>query len=239
MDLVTIFSSISKIAIVAFVITFIVIAYEIYLLSKKKEVVYEENPEVALPDFTEGNLKKIKSTPISHNYAKEALSKKQIALLGALLIVFGVTASAGLLYVQQNYQTPDEAIAPIPGEQLDEDTPELPPTSTPAVEVQNFDTLSTSATPSVTLTTTPSAASISGTLTLTPSPSLAPSSSLSPSPSLSATPTLSQQPEASPSSSQTTPTEAPTELPESGTIMALTIGMVLLAIALIGFGLVM
>jgi hypothetical protein len=186
MDVFSLLSYINKVSLLAFVVTTLVVGYQVYLL--KKEKTKEQTPTI--PDFKERNnsheaanftglpasltVKEVKKV----NYSK--LVFLIISLLTVMVIVFV------LFLIRQNSSVRKEALISPTAAVLPTATPK-PKAPSPTVKPIVKPTVTLSPSPTVSLSTSPAASPSSMLLSsLSPSPAASPSStllsSLSPSP---------------------------------------------------------
>ncbi|OGK22047.1 hypothetical protein A3C23_03105 [Candidatus Roizmanbacteria bacterium RIFCSPHIGHO2_02_FULL_37_13b] len=97
MDLLLIFKSVNKIAIIAFLITFIAIIYEIYLLVNEKN----QSAKPIIPDFRGSNkIPSVKVARLQSKHENIILSrpnKRLIIILFIILITFGIIYAMGFI----------------------------------------------------------------------------------------------------------------------------------------------
>jgi hypothetical protein len=112
-------SSISKVAIVAFLFTFIAILIELYLISRKDKV-KKEKKDVVLPEFTEGTFKpldNVKNSPLAVKKAAidraphEMSAKYVVGLISLCAIVF-IGVAMSIVFKGNQDQIVDQA--PLP-----------------------------------------------------------------------------------------------------------------------------
>ena len=223
MDAIGLISSVSRLAIAAFVITLIVVSYEVFLISRRKrQQPIVESHDVSIPEFQADARPGTFSPLVVDEVAKESFSlgSRRIPKSHAyVLLGLGIVAVMGagfLIYKRSTLSSPDvklSSISPTPrgGEQAPEPTDLL--TGSPS---------GNSVTPGLRITLSPTPTSAT---TTEPSPTSTPLI-VSPRP----TGLLSNNlPTVSPTSTQTSPTAQPTstisvtakpttnQLPQAGT----------------------
>ncbi|MBP9816217.1 hypothetical protein KBD09_03225 [Candidatus Woesebacteria bacterium] len=130
-------SSISKVAVVAFLFTFVAILIELFLISRKEKK-KEEKKDVILPDFKENSFKSadtVSNTPLTVKKAAIEKSSKQISakyvigLVGLCVLVFIVIAVSIIYKGNQQEELVDQV--PLPTRAA---RPSIAPTVTQGVE---------------------------------------------------------------------------------------------------------
>lgn len=185
MDAVSIISSVSKIAILAFAVTLGVVAYEVFVLVKKHQAEQRPDDHVDLPDFDSAapidkHFTEISVTPgqapVAAATTAPVSSKLPVALVGIVCLV--LIAGAGyFFYSRSRASTSEQKVkSPIADSQR---TPTQKPTAVPTR------TPSPTATPTVLPTATPTL-KLTPTILLTASP--VPTGALSPTAGASTTP---------------------------------------------------
>lgn len=255
MDIIGLISSVSRLAIAAFVITLAVVAYEVFLISRRKrQTALSESHDVAIPEFSAEARPGTFSPIVVDEVAKNTFSmgSRRIPRSQAyVLLGLGVLLVAGagfLIYKRSTLFSPDVKISSVKPTQVQdqardtEDTDLLKGSTdggvsnlTPSLTVSRAvtPTPTGSVTPSVTPSTTP-VATVSvptgspSNNTVTPSPTL---------PSMSPTPTVSLTPKAT-STISTTPIPTTQNLPQAGTYQNMLV-LSLVSIAVIYLALIL
>ncbi len=237
--LITILSSISKIAIVAFLFTFIAILIELYLISRKEKV-KKEMKDVVLPEFTEGvfkPLENIKNSPITVKKAaidkapKEVSTKYVVGLIGLCVVVFIIVA-VSIAFKSNEEEVVDQTLptrAPKPSVvQM-----QVSPTDDPEVDEDEVALLTfEDEEDASTLAQAPSPTSYFPTTIPTKTVSLVPTNILVvPSKSLTLTPVITSSATATPTKKAAVPTLLKTGSDYNASLVAIAVSFALIAIA--------
>lgn len=158
MDLISAISSISKLAIVAFGITFAFVAYEIFVIMREKRNEMKDEKDVSVPEFNQTESAGHNFTDLPQAQVSQApvgithrISKNYLILVGGLIIL--IAAIFGIFVYQKSQVKPVdvalEEISPIGDDQIE-----------------------SSVTPADSINLPPQDATQSGTVTETPTPTL-------------------------------------------------------------------
>lgn len=235
--LITILSSISKIAVVAFLFTFIAILIELYLISRKERV-KKEKKDVVLPEFTEGVFKQVdevKNSPIEIKKAAvdkaphEMSTRYVVGLIGLCVLVFIIVAIS-IAFKSSQEEVVDTSVS-IPTIAPKPTAMQAFPTDDPAIVDDEAELLTFEDEEDVDiLAQAPSPTSFIPTTSPTTSISLVPTT-VTPTKLLTLTPVITSAATATPTKKATTPTLLKTGGDYNASLFAAVISFALIAIA--------
>lgn len=233
MDFLGLISSVSRLAIAAFVITLVVVAYEVFLIARRKRLAPVKDSSIAVPEFT-GDAKPGTFSPVvlgesakqPFTLASRKISRHYVYILLVLLVLIVVGAGI-LIYKRSTLSSPDVKVSNT----TPAGSKSLTVTPTIAQAIPGRDPFFPGeATPTVTDVPTESPASA----TITPEVTVVSNQTqVSPSPTLTQTVTLPLSPTV-----QSTATPTTAEMPRSGSYQT-TLMISLVSIAIIYLALIL
>ncbi len=259
MDFLGLISSVSRLAIAAFVITLIVVAYEVFLIVRRKRLAPQKDTSIAVPEFT-GDAKPGTFSPVAvgesakqpFTLASRKISRNYVYTLLVLLVLI-VVGTGFLIYKRSTLSSPDVKVTDV--SPVAKNTGTISPTQSQTIPTRDpfipggASSQTTTLTPTNTqVTPTVSVSPLTPTSTVTPTNAPGMTGTVTPTVTLTSSPTVTSSPTGtlsptvtSTSTNQKTGTPSPTasaQLPQSGSYQT-TLMISLVSIAIIYLALIL